>query len=363
MRAKSMVLIFIALVCGLVASIGISQVMDSNSSDEVPAVETEEVYVAVADIDIDEQLTSENVKLEGWPAGKVPENAARSFEDIEGMYPNMRFVEGEPILLTKVRNSHQSPVIHIEKGYRVIPIEVRRDTISDGLINPGDRVDIVGYFRASQEIPQTMTRKILRNVRLFAVNSETERTGVDDQGNQANVQTVSLLIPDSQVNKLLLAMELGTLRMTLRRPDEDDAEITTDDATVDMLFHQDVEDADAEDEEFADTDTPSILETWDPEENASDETDVSNEEASESLVTVTQPAAPAFTMFITGPTGERRKFVWQADDSPVQEVFDDEFNHIGSNPMMSENEYNVPEESAEDSQNADKSGLEFDEET
>ena len=60
---------------------------------------------------------------------------------------------------------------------------------------------------------------------------------------------------------------------------------------------------------------------------------------------------------------KRRKFVWKAEDSPVQEVFDDEFNHIGGNPMMSENEYNVPEESAEDSQNADKSGLEFDEET
>ena len=111
-------------------------------------------------------------------------------------------------------------------------------------------------------------------------------------------------------------MELGTLRMTLRRPDEDDADVTTDDATVDMLFNDNVESGDEDDEVLADTTSPSILETWDPEADASEETDI--EEAQEAEV-------PAFTMLVTGPTGAQRRFIWQADDGPAQEVFDDGF--------------------------------------
>ena len=50
MRPKSMILIVIALGCGLIASIGISQVMEKRAV-EVPVVApTESIYVALTDI-------------------------------------------------------------------------------------------------------------------------------------------------------------------------------------------------------------------------------------------------------------------------------------------------------------------------
>ena len=66
MRAKSMVLILIALACGLIASIGISQVMESGIGREA-AAPTEKIYVALADIDIGKKLDENNLKLEAWP--------------------------------------------------------------------------------------------------------------------------------------------------------------------------------------------------------------------------------------------------------------------------------------------------------
>ena len=56
MRAKSMVLILIALGCGLVASIAISQVMERGAGSDNAALETVQIYVATADIDVNEQL-------------------------------------------------------------------------------------------------------------------------------------------------------------------------------------------------------------------------------------------------------------------------------------------------------------------
>ncbi len=57
MRAKSMVLILIALGCGLVASIAISQVMERGANSSNAALETVQIYVATSDIDVNDQLT------------------------------------------------------------------------------------------------------------------------------------------------------------------------------------------------------------------------------------------------------------------------------------------------------------------
>ena len=58
MRMKSLILIFIALGCGLVASIGISQVMNR---DPGPTLEMEQVLVALTDVDIGTKLDAQSV--------------------------------------------------------------------------------------------------------------------------------------------------------------------------------------------------------------------------------------------------------------------------------------------------------------
>ena len=59
MRMKSLILIFIALGCGLVASIGISQVMDRGGSGG--SLEMEQILVALAEL----LQTSTDDRVEG----------------------------------------------------------------------------------------------------------------------------------------------------------------------------------------------------------------------------------------------------------------------------------------------------------
>ena len=72
MRPKSMILILIALGCGLVASVGISKVMEDGKSNRT-STETVQIYVAMADIPLGETLTPQMLKLEEWPKDKIPE--------------------------------------------------------------------------------------------------------------------------------------------------------------------------------------------------------------------------------------------------------------------------------------------------
>lgn len=242
MRAKSMLLIVIALGCGLVASIAISQVMERSGSNG-KKLETVPIYVATADIDVNEQLASTNVRLEDWPKSKVPEGAITSLDDIKDRFARTRLYEGEPILQRKLADAISGPAIKIPDGFRVCSLKVRMDTAVSNLVRPGDRVDIFGYFRANSDIPKTGTREILRNVRVFAVNSETEQM-TDEDGETIVAKTVSVLVKQDQVARLMLAAELGTLRLALRRPNEEEDHNNQESATIESLFGTHSESAD-----------------------------------------------------------------------------------------------------------------------
>ncbi|MBM4091275.1 MAG: Flp pilus assembly protein CpaB [Planctomycetes bacterium] len=236
MRAKSMVLIVIALGCGLVASIAISQVLERGSQSAAAAVETVEIYVATTDIDMNEQLTASSVRVEDWPKSKIPEGAVVKLEDVQNRFAKTRLYEGEPILERKLVDKISGAAITIPPGHRVCSLKVQVETQQSGLLSPGDRVDIVGFFEADNDVPMTGTREILRNVRVFAVNSATEKE-TSKEGEMLMAKAVSVLVPQEQVSRLMLAAQLGKLSLVLRHPGEVASdESMNETATVETLF-------------------------------------------------------------------------------------------------------------------------------
>jgi pilus assembly protein CpaB len=219
MRMKSLILIFIALGCGLVASIGISQVMTQGGG--APSMEMEQILVALTDIDIGTKFDAQNVKLEDWPKAKIPDGAVRKLDDVKDRFANARFFKGEPLHVSKVSDSLSNITTKIEEGYRVMPLKVDEDTVMKG-IAPGDRVDVTVFLRRNgQDITKTGAFTILRNVRVFAINTSTERA-TDAKGEAANFRTVSVLIKPDHARELIVASQMGKIMLTLRRPDEKD---------------------------------------------------------------------------------------------------------------------------------------------
>ena len=91
----------IALGCGLVASIGISQVLDR----QIPIlskIETEQILVAIDQINVGEIVDAQKIKLEEWPKDKVPQGAITKLEDIQERRSKQRVFAGEPILEAKL---------------------------------------------------------------------------------------------------------------------------------------------------------------------------------------------------------------------------------------------------------------------
>jgi pilus assembly protein CpaB len=72
-------------------------------------------------------------------------------------------------------------------------------------------------------------------VRVFAINSETERS-VDPNGEQIVAKTCSLLVKPNQVEAVMLATELGKLRLSLRRPNDNNEADSNEGTDIEQLL-------------------------------------------------------------------------------------------------------------------------------
>jgi pilus assembly protein CpaB len=91
-------------------------------------------------------------------------------------------------------------------------------------------VDVQVYLRKGGNIPDTITKTFLEDVRVFAINQTTSREQ-DEEGNKINAKTVSLLLKPAQVEEMLLASRLGQISLSLRRPDDESTDDTQSQGT------------------------------------------------------------------------------------------------------------------------------------
>jgi len=211
MRAKSLLLLIIALGCGTVASVGISQVMMDQRGQVPNEVPMAEVFVAIADIDVNQRLTPKHVRAEKWPLNRVPEGSISKLEDLKDRYVRQRMYPGEPILASKLNAVLVGVDTEIPRGYRVFDLPVNERNGGSGYIKPGARVDVLGTFKVNG---LTQSRIVMRNVRIFGINGVTVRD--NDSSNTNRATTFQLLIHESQMEALNLATAMGELRCTLR---------------------------------------------------------------------------------------------------------------------------------------------------
>lgn len=232
MRPKSLLLLALALGCGLVASIGISQVMEKKES--VVGYETEPIYVANVNINLNDPIDASMVSLHDWPKGKVPPGAIKSLDELESRRPRTTIYQGEPILEGKLMAEGEvhDPIGNIPPGMRMKTISVDAEKSAAGLLSPGDRVDIQLFVgrNPQQGFNTARTRIILQNIRIYAVDQTVQREAEGGEG-RSIAKTVSLLLTPEQANKIALAEQVGTLNLIPRSPGD---EALTDDTSMDV---------------------------------------------------------------------------------------------------------------------------------
>ena len=218
MKSKSFVLMTLSLGFGLIAALGITQVMGKNKQPLEPKVKMGQVVVSLDHLSHKAVLNAENVQVENWPEEIIPENAVRTIEEIEDMAIMTRLSKGLPILKTDIVHKNKAMGMDIPPGYKVVAIKVSADDTIAGLLRPGDLVDVIGLLKKQNgRTTETVSRTFLKGIQVFSVNSSMKATTSDrSKGGSKGNAIVSLLLSERHSEEIVFVQKTGSLKLVLR---------------------------------------------------------------------------------------------------------------------------------------------------
>lgn len=148
---------------------------------------------------------------------EVPEGEAEPdvvpLEDAIGSITKQEILEGRQVVRPMLFNKQEAAglAFAIPRGMRAVTIPVNEVAGVGGFVKPGDRVDILGTFR-SDVASVDMTTTVLRNIRVLAVAQQMDEK---DRNKAVVAASVTLAVTPQDAEKLVLAGELGSLRLAL----------------------------------------------------------------------------------------------------------------------------------------------------
>lgn len=218
MKMKSLMLMAVAVGCGLVAMLGVQKVLSSDRGEQIEKVR---VLVARTEIDPGVPLDKDNVAFREIAKDSVPENAITKLEEYEERALTGRAFTNQVLCLPQLGEKGVfGATIDIPSGMRVVTIPVNATGAHSGLMKPGDRVDVIATFQLQKAGfgSITRTKTILEYIEVWATDSM--RVGVEESAKQTGakdgVKNVSLLVNLKQAAFLKLAESKGTIHLALR---------------------------------------------------------------------------------------------------------------------------------------------------
>ena len=222
MKLKSVLLLAVAMSCGLVAMLGVQQILKGDKNGDSDK-DVAKVLIVTTEIDPGTPLNDNNVTFREWPKDTIPEGAVTTEEEYTERALRVRGVTGEIVMKAKLGDKGVFGASNdIPDGMRVMTIAVDLTMSSSGLIWPGDRVDVLVTY--SERDPRLGSIKrvktALEHVKVFATDNVRDVSEMSDT-NQNKTKNMSLLVTPEEMEILKLAEDMGELHLALRGPSDD----------------------------------------------------------------------------------------------------------------------------------------------
>ncbi len=220
MRPKTLALLAVAAICGLVAMLGVQQVLSNQGGGKT---EEGQVLVAKAEIVPGQPLDETNVEFKSFPAGTIPEGAVVSKEQFLERTLTVRAFPGSQILQVMLdKKGARSASSEVRDGMSVVSVPIDQTMTGVGLIHPGDNVDVLVTYRpvGSREVNGVgkEVKTVLEYVEVFSIDGVRDPNLLPKPGDPKAVpmKTVQLQVTGEQARLLKLAGDVGTIYLTLR---------------------------------------------------------------------------------------------------------------------------------------------------
>lgn len=215
-RMTLLLAILLAIGTGWLTLNYINGVKNSTLANNAPRA----VVVAAVDIPARTTITENMLKETTLPSSVVERDALTSAGEAAGQLSLITIPAGSQVTGSKVGHPEDVGLpVRLAPGKRAISIQIDRVKGISGLLEPGDRVDVLAIPpRNGSELAQAAT--ILRGIRVLAVGAALETTSATPSPDYQNSTTVTLEVTPKQADLLAAADADTTLRLDLRSPRE-----------------------------------------------------------------------------------------------------------------------------------------------
>lgn len=214
MKQKNVILMVVAVGCGLVAA-----VLTARMNAAAPAPEKVTVIVPVKDITVGMMINKDDARNPKLFAPKeflkdaLPPGAVETEDQLIDRRFARNYSAGEPI---KQEDLKKGVVITIPAGRQMIAQSFSIPEAVAGFVTPGSRVDILGTVHIGN---QYKAFPVLVNMLILAVDNQTQLP--KEQATFASLSTVSFAVDQKEALVLQLARSRGCqMTLLLRNPNE-----------------------------------------------------------------------------------------------------------------------------------------------
>lgn len=227
---RSLLLFAVALSFGALAVFGargyIAERLEVEKARLAPKQAMVEVVVARRDLDRGELVAPENMAVREVPADYLPGTAVRPerFEHHVGSRLDQPMRSGEPLLSGAIVGSDAGSFSsRIRQGIRAMSILVDEVNSVSGMLQPGDRIDLLFSVRPpvapGQPPAQEVTATLMQDLAVLATGRQV-RAGADDGSGPRHFTAITVEVSPEQAQQLIVAQRTGKLTAMLRHPDD-----------------------------------------------------------------------------------------------------------------------------------------------
>jgi Flp pilus assembly protein CpaB len=213
MKPKTMILMGLAITCGLGASYMTSRLLAERQPPE--EVEKVEILVASKNLSVHQRITNPEDLFEKKLVTRdnEPPDAIKDYNDLKG----------KTLKQGRMKGDHITPALLYDKGQLEIPekhqavgLRVNIETSAAGLASlPGSKVNLLLSMPAQNPL-DTKTMLLLENVLVLAADIRTDREGE----RAAPAQVVTFALKDEDILTVTNAKRMGEITMVLRNSDD-----------------------------------------------------------------------------------------------------------------------------------------------
>ncbi len=191
------------------------------SSLRPPSGEQRTVLIAAQDIAPRERITDAMLSKQVRSANAVEPGAISDPSQAVGSLALITIPAGTQLTASEIgTNVAFALPVRLQPGMRAVSIPVDRVKDVSGLIQPGDRVDVIAIPPAKSQGPPPKAVTIFRAIRVLSVGTSLENPSATPSPSEQDAATVTLEVTPGQADLLAWADANSTLRLALRSPRE-----------------------------------------------------------------------------------------------------------------------------------------------